>query len=316
MTQLSNNGYLKVIKPGPLTTLQDAGRFGVRRLGITQGGPADLHAWAWANWLLGNPWGTPALEITLGGLELQAEQDCSLALCGADLGATLDGAPLGCWQSFRLRQGQTLRFAMPVTGVRAYLAVTGGFIAEPVLGSVACVTRDGLGGHLGNGRKLAADERLPFSIHADKLPRRTVPAAERLDYRAPASLALTPGAQVATFSGDSLFRAFNSPWTVDTRADRMGVRLLGPALRCTLNSMISEGIALGAVQVPPDGQPIALLNDRQTIGGYPRLGTLTPLACARLAQCPAGHQVRFKATAIEAAQHQHRRFRLHFSSDR
>ncbi len=312
MTQLSNNGYLKVIKPGPLTTLQDAGRFGVRRLGITQGGPADLHAWAWANWLLGNPWGTPALEITLGGLELKAEQDCSLALCGADLGATLDGEPLGCWQSFRLRKGQTLSFAMPVAGVRAYLAVKGGFIAEPVLGSVACVTRDQLGGHLGNGRKLTIDDRLGFSVHGNSPTNRSVPEAEQLDYRAPASLALIPGAQVAAFTGDSLFRAFNSPWAVDTRADRMGVRLLGPALRCTMNSMISEGIALGAVQVPPDGQPIALLNDRQTIGGYPRLGTLTPLACARLAQCAPGHQVWLKATAIEAAQNQYRRFRAEF----
>ncbi|GAA3551599.1 biotin-dependent carboxyltransferase family protein [Zobellella aerophila] len=315
MTQDTHHGYLKVIKPGPLTTLQDAGRFGVRRLGITQGGPADLHAWAWANWLLGNPWGTPALEITLGGLELKAEQDCTLALCGADLGATLDGELVSCWQQFRLRQGQHLRFAMPVSGVRAYLAVKGGFIAEPVLGSVACVTRDGLGGHQGDGRKLATDERLAFTAHGGGLTTRKVPEAERPDYRAPANLALIPGAQVATFTGDSLFKAFNSPWAVDTRADRMGVRLLGPALHSSLDSMISEGIALGAVQVPPDGQPIALLNDRQTIGGYPRLGTLTPLACARLAQCPAGHPVWLKATAIEAAQNQYRRFRSNFSDD-
>ncbi len=315
MTQLSNTGCLKVVKPGPLTTLQDAGRFGVRRLGITQGGPADLHAWAWANWLLGNPWGAPALEITLGGLELQAEQDCTLALCGADLGATLDGEPVACWQQFRLRRGQTLSFAMPVTGVRAYLAVQGGFVAEPELGSVACVTRDQLGGHQGGGRKLAADERLRFVPHGNEPAQRTVPESERPDYLAPASLALIPGAQVAAFTGDSLFQAFNSPWKVDTRADRMGIRLLGPTLRCTMDSMISEGIALGAVQVPPDGQPIALLNDRQTIGGYPRLGTLTPLACARLAQCPAGHPIWLKATAIEAAQNQYRRFRSHFSDD-
>ncbi|WP_116475813.1 5-oxoprolinase subunit C family protein [Zobellella maritima] len=312
MTQHTHHGYLRVVKPGPLTTLQDAGRFGVRRLGITQGGPADLHAWAWANWLLGNAWGSPTLEITLGGLELKAEQDCTLALCGADLGTTLDGEPVGCWRAFRIRQGQTLRFAMPVSGVRAYLAVKGGFIAEPVLGSVACVTRDGLGGHQGDGRRLAADERLAFVPHGDEPTRRTVPEAERPDYHAPATLGLIPGAQVAAFTGDSLFRAFNSPWTVDTRADRMGVRLLGPTLRCTLESMISEGIALGAVQVPPDGQPIALLNDRQTIGGYPRLGTLTPLACARLAQCPPGHKVLLKATAIEAAQNQYRRFRAGF----
>ncbi|EPC04493.1 hypothetical protein L861_03985 [Litchfieldella anticariensis FP35 = DSM 16096] len=308
---------LRVEKAGPLALLQDAGRFGVRRLGVTQGGPADLHAWAWANHLLDNPWGAPVLEITLGGLELIAEHDMTLALCGADLEATLDDKPWLSWQVVSVTQGQRLRFGSARSGARAYLAVAGGFLAEPVLGSVACVSREGLGGHDGHGRSLAMADRLHIdrSCQASSRERyvgRRAPGKERIDYREPARLRLIPGAQISEFSGVSLFAAFNRPWHVDSRADRMGVRLKGPPLRCRLSTMISEGIPLGAVQVPPDGQPIVLLNDRQTIGGYPRLGTLTPLACARLAQCLPEQEVWLVAETPQHAQEEYRRFRLRF----
>jgi biotin-dependent carboxylase-like uncharacterized protein len=306
-------GYLTISRPGPLSTLQDAGRYGVRRLGVTQGGPADLHAWAWANWLLGNPWGSTALEITLGGLELKAEQDCRLALAGPDMQATLDGKPLAPWRAFILKAGQVLSLGMCRQGVRAYLAVAGGFIAEPVLGSRACVVRDGLGGHKGDGSKLAAGDRLAFGEQGTPAPTRTLPVSALPDYGAPVVLGLIPGAQIADFAGQSLFEAFNRPWKVDSRADRMGVRLLGPVLHGRLDSMISEGINLGALQVPPDGQPIVLLNDRQTIGGYPRLGTLTPLACSRLAQCPPGTEVRLRAVSQESALRDYCRFKAGFA---
>ncbi|WP_108445215.1 biotin-dependent carboxyltransferase family protein [Halomonas denitrificans] len=300
-------GYLRVERAGPLAMLQDAGRFGTRRLGVTQGGPADLHAFAWANRLLGNAWDAAALEVSLGGLVLVAERTTRLALCGADLQASVEGEAIAPWRVVTLREGQRLSFATPVSGLRAYLAVPGGFAGEPVLGSLACVAREGLGGHAGDGRALAVGDKLDFGPDTGA-PEATVPEAARLDYRRPARLALIPGAQVADFTGESLYRAFNAAWRVDARADRMGVRLRGPALNCRLPGLISEGIALGAVQVPPDGQPIALLNDRQTIGGYPRLGTLTPLACARLAQCAPGQEVQLVATPLGRAQARHRRF--------
>ncbi|HAR05433.1 MAG TPA: allophanate hydrolase, partial [Pseudomonas sp.] len=122
-----------------------------------------------------------------------------------------------------------------------------------------------------------------------------------------AGLSVVMGAQIGDFTGQSLFDAFNSDWTVDQRADRMGVRLLGPTLRCARSAMISEGVPLGAIQVPADGQPIILLNDRQTIGGYPRLGALTPLAVAQLAQCMPGTVLRLKPVALERAQREQRR---------
>ncbi|MGJ7461633.1 biotin-dependent carboxyltransferase family protein [Halomonas sp. MA07-2] len=306
---------VRVERAGPLALLQDAGRFGVRRLGVTQGGPADLHGWAWANRLAGNPWGTAALEVTFGGLTLVAERDLTLAVAGADLGATLEGKALPLWERVQCREGQRLVFAAPANGLRAYLAVAGGFVAEPVLGSVACVVREGLGGFDGRGSKLAEGDRLgvgkPSTAGASPI---APPDEARLDYRATARLSLLPGAQVGDFTGQSLFQAFNAAWQVDDRADRMGIRLIGPRLQCRIGSLVSEGIGLGAVQVPPDGQPIALLNDRQTIGGYPRLGALTPLAAARLAQCLPGQEVHLVAVSGERALMEHRRFCASFAS--
>lgn len=293
----------KVVKTGPLASLQDAGRFGVRHLGITQGGAADLHAWAWGNSLVGNAWGAAALEVTFGGLSLEATTELWLAVAGADLGATVNGRSTGNWATFHMLEGDVLAFATPRNGLRSYLAIAGGFQAKPVLGSLSGVAREKLGGQGGDGRQLAVSDVLQFNpdAHNRLSEERRAPETEKIDYAQPAVLDLLLGAQAGEFNGRSLFDFFNRSWEVDNRSDRMGVRLKGPLLSCAISNMISEGLALGAVQVPPDGQPIVLLNDRQTIGGYPRLGTLTPLSCSRLAQCQPGQSVTFKPITSERA---------------
>ncbi|WP_392886232.1 biotin-dependent carboxyltransferase family protein [Pseudomonas migulae] len=284
----------------PLCLLQDAGRFGVRHLGVTQGGGLDWRSMSWANWLLGNGLDAAVIEIALGGFSVVAEEDCLLALAGADLGAQLDGQALAPWRSFKLRKGQRLQFTQPLLGARAYLAAPGGFDAPKVLGSSATVVREELGGLDGMGRALAKGASLSYSADTPLLVR-ALPDEHVPDFTLDAPLDLVLGAQIGEFSGQSLFDAFNSAWTLDSRADRMGIRLLGTPLAYQGKPMISEGIPLGAVQVPPDGQPIVLLNDRQTIGGYPRLGALTPLALARLAQCLPGATVRLRPVVQEVA---------------
>jgi len=284
----------------PLCLLQDAGRFGVRHLGVTQGGGLDWRSMSWANWLLGNGLDATVIEIALGGFSVVAEEDCVLALAGADLGAQVNGEPLAPWRSFRLHKGQRLQFTQPVLGARAYLAAPGGFDAPKVLGSSATVVREELGGLDGMGRALSKGAGLSYSGNSVMLLRELT-AVQRPDLSLDTPLDLVLGAQIGEFSGQSLFDAFNSAWNLDSRADRMGIRLLGTALQYQGKPMISEGIPLGAVQVPPDGQPIVLLNDRQTIGGYPRLGALTPLALARLAQCLPGAQVRLRPVVQEMA---------------
>ncbi|MEG0859290.1 MAG: biotin-dependent carboxyltransferase family protein [Pseudomonas sp.] len=294
----------------PLCLLQDAGRFGVRHLGVTQGGALDWVSMRWANWLLGNPADAAVVEVTLGGFSLVAEQDCCLALAGADLDARIDGEALKPWSSFTLRRGQRLRLNQPVQGARAYLAAPGGFTAPQVLGSCASVVREELGGLDGFGSALAKGQELEYDGVAPGL--KVVPEVLRPDLSDSSALDLVLGAQIGDFSGTSLFEAFNRDWTLDSRADRMGMRLLGPVLQYQGAPMISEGIPLGAVQVPPDGQPIVLLNDRQTIGGYPRLGALTPLALARLAQMLPGSVVRFRPVVQEMAWQQQRDYLQRF----
>ena len=297
---------LTVKSSTPLCLLQDFGRFGVRHLGVTQGGALDWVSMSWANKLLNNALNAAVIEVTLGGLTLLAESDCCLALAGADLGAVLDDRPIAPWRSFFVRKGQQLRFTRPITGARAYLAAPGGFAAVDVLGSCATVAREGLGGLEGRGEALVEGDQLTYSgasfqLHA--LPDHLIPDVS--DQR---PLDVVLGAQIGQFSGLSLFDAFNSDWTLDSRADRMGMRLLGPELVYQGKPMISEGIPLGAIQVPPDGQPIILLNDRQTIGGYPRLGALTPMSLARLAQKLPGSVVRMKAVVQDVAHREQVRF--------
>jgi biotin-dependent carboxylase-like uncharacterized protein len=249
---------------------------------------------------LGNELNAPVVEITLGGFTVMAEEDCVLALAGADLGAQIEGEALAPWRSFRLLKGQRLQFTQPRRGARAYLAAPGGFEARSVLGSCSTVVREELGGLDGRGRALAQGAQLTYT-GSELLLLRELPAQHRPDFTDDSPLDLVLGAQIGEFSGQSLFDAFNGVWTLDSRADRMGIRLLGTALQYQGKPLISEGIPLGAVQVPPDGQPIVLLNDRQTIGGYPRLGALTPLALARLAQCLPGAKVRLRPVVQDVA---------------
>ena len=291
----------------PLCLLQDAGRFGVRHLGVTQGGALDWVSMSWANWLLDNALDAPVVEITLGGFTVQAEDYCLMALAGADLGAYVDERAISPGRSFILQKGQRLRFTQPFNGARAYLAAPGGFDAQAVLGSCATVVREALGGVDGCGKALAQGGRLAYSGTGGAMKVLANP-----DVQSAASLDVIIGAQIGQFSGQSLFDAFNSEWALDSRADRMGVRLLGTPLQYQGPSLISEGIPLGAIQVPPDGQPIVLLNDRQTIGGYPRLGALTPLSLARLAQCLPGQKVRLAPVVQEAAHRQHIKFLQRF----
>ena len=281
---------LLVERSTPLIQLQDRGRFGVRHLGVTQGGALDWVSMSWANWLLGNALDAAVVEITLGGLSLLVEQDSTLALAGADLDAQLDGQAVQPWRSFSVQAGQRLVFGQPQVGARAYLAVPGGFQAPLVLGSRSTTRREELGGLLGEGQPLAAGDRLAWQGGTPLL--RSLSAEQVPDLSGKQPLQVLLGAQIAEFSGQSLFDLFNSTWQIDPRADRMGVRLNGPVLEYQGKPMISEGIPLGAIQVPPDGQPIVLLNDRQTIGGYPRVGALMPESVARLAQLLPGAGVR------------------------
>ncbi|MDX1724071.1 MAG: biotin-dependent carboxyltransferase family protein [Pseudomonas sp.] len=297
---------LRVIRPGPQSLLQDGGRHGWQHFGVSPAGPLDLHAAAWANRLLDNPWGTPLLEIALGYLELESELDTWLALTGAEVAATLDGTPLPPWSRFPLRAGQRLKLGFARSGQRAYLAVAGGFHAPSQLGSVSTQQREGLGGLQGTGEPLRTGDLLPC-LAADFSRALSVPWPYQPDYRAPARLRVIGGGDKAGFAADQVQAFFERSWQLSPQSDRMGARLLGEPLAAPSRQW-SQGVCRGAIQVPPDGQPIILQADHQTMGGYPILGWLHPLDQARLAQCPAHHELRFSPVDIGEAQGELREF--------
>ncbi|MGI2259887.1 biotin-dependent carboxyltransferase family protein [Shewanella sp. GXUN23E] len=295
---------LEVISPGPLTLLQDVGRFGGAQLGLSQGGPMDLHAYCWANRLLGNPMSAAVLEITLGNASFVARQDMTLALCGADMSASAAGKPQANWRSFQLRAGQQLKLGMTSQGVRSYLAVAGGFQTPVALGSRATVLRNKLGGL--NGEKVASGELLTVSKDSHTKVLHKVPDQFQPDYSQPVCLSLLPGAQHADFDEQTLSALLSGRYRISPQSDRMGIRLEGPPVSASASAinakgMISEGITMGAMQLPPDGQPIVLMSDRQTLGGYPKPFSLSRRAQWRLAQCMPGTEVSFCAGDLQLA---------------
>lgn len=287
---------LVVQHPGMLSLLQDLGRLGVAEQGLSQGGAVDLHAACWANYLVGNMASAAVIEITLGMAQFIAVEDCTLALTGAPMQPLLDDIPMESWQCVFMRAGQTLKLGGARHGLRAYLAVQGGFLAPDVLGSCATVVRNQLGG-LSHGQPLVTGDRVPFA-YASPDPtmlsrHRQTPSRFIPDYSQPITLRVIESYQAAAFQAVEKAQFYASHYTVSQETDRMGCRLSGPAIQAEIDGIISEGIALGSIQIPPDGQPIVLLNDRQTLGGYPKLGCVARVDIARLAQAAPGTSVQF-----------------------
>jgi biotin-dependent carboxylase-like uncharacterized protein len=292
----------KVIKPGLLALVQDLGRHGYQSLGLTTGGPMDEMAFRWSNALLENDTNSAQIEITFGMLSLEAQADTSFAITGADLGATLNGKSISPWRNYPIRKGDILAFHQPIWGLRAYLAVKGGFFCEPTLGSVATVMRERIGGLTGKGDKLKKDDILkyqPFHHHQERaVPRLAIPNYGQTEI--PVILSY----QYESFSSLERANFFSSDYRVSGNSDRMGYRLEGQAITSDLKGIISEGIAYGAIQLPKDGQPIVLLRDRQTIGGYPKIGCVTRYGGSILSQQKPGDVIQFTPITVDHAEHE------------
>lgn len=281
---------MTVLQGGVLSLLQDRGRRGAHRLGLSVGGPLDGEAFHCGNRLLGNAPDSTAVEITVGGLELEAGVDTFVCLTGAAMPLSIAGRDCDGWSVHPVRAGDRVEVGFAHSGCRAYLGVAGGFCIPRSFGSSATVVREGVGGL--NGGALQPGDLLPCDA-TDNRRRLYLPPQYRPRYQNRATLRVIPGYQQRYFNRTEQRRFFGAPYTVSDRCDRMGYRLRGPAVACDLDGMLSEGICHGAVQIPPDGQPIVLLNDRQTIGGYPKIGAALSLDTARLAQLAPGGTVHF-----------------------
>jgi biotin-dependent carboxylase-like uncharacterized protein len=287
---------LVIDRPGLATSLQDLGRIGLQRYGVPVSGALDPLAARLANALVGNDEGEAVLEIQALGPSFTVEADSlRLALVGSAIGLRIDGAALESGRSVTVGHGAKITIAGFSDSACCVLAVAGGFAVEPVMGSRSTYARGGFGG-LG-GRILKAGDVLPLRVAA------APPGAERragaIDYGSGA-IRVVPGPQADWFEPAALDRFYAEPYEITVEADRMGMRLSGPALQHRHGfNIASDGIVTGAIQVPGTGQPIVLLADHQTIGGYPKLGTVASVDLPRLGRHRPGQLLRF--IAIEAA---------------
>jgi antagonist of KipI len=289
---------LQVISPGMLATVQDLGRPGCQSQGVPVSGAMDRFSLQAGNIVLGNPRGAAGLEIALQGPSLRVLGDIAVCVFGADLGASVDGAVLARGRAVVLKPGQVISFSGQRAGVWAYLCVEGGLDVPLVLGSRSTYMRARLGGV--EGRSLRAGDSLR-ALQPGGAPRRAnVPALElpgRVTVRA------VPGPQDGMFPPESIETFFSTEFRVTAQSDRMGYRLQGPALKLAgAADILSDGTALGAVQVPAGGQPIVLMADRQTTGGYAKIATVISPDVPRLAQLPPGGVVTFSRVSVEEAQ--------------
>ncbi len=299
-------GFL-VKKAGMLSLIQDAGRFGAFNIGLTNGGPVDLLAFQWANRLCDNKLNASAIEISIGGLSLITQVDTSIAVTGANMPLTINGQIKALWRSYQVKAGDVIELGFASQGVRCYLAVADGFSITPSFGSTATVCREGVGGL--NGGKLLAGDVLAC---AGSCRKQDLLLIESLTpkYTDEVILHTVPSYQQQYFSSHQQRLFFSNEYTVSKSFDRMGYRLAGQAITCDIDGILSEGICHGAVQIPADGQPIVLLNDRQTIGGYPKIGAVSSIDTAKLGQLNKGGKVRFEPISMEQA---HNLFHLSLS---
>ncbi len=298
----------KVIKPGFLATIQDYGRFTHGAHGLSQSGVMDEHAYGWANHLLENSPTDAVLEITFGGVELQALDDCAISVCGADLDFKVNNQTALSWHSVQIQKGDVLSWTLPKHGIRAYLAVKGGFDTEVLFDSRSVNLRENI------GSKLKADEMLicdSSNIEFDHfIAPQYIP-----NYDKDIVLRLLPSYQYHQFSKAQRVLFFNQTYTISNANDRAGCRLNGVPIAIEKSKMISEGMSYGSVEIATDGLPIVLLKDAPTIGGYPKIGTVFSLDLAKLAQKQPNTNVRFELMDIHQAQKQRLKFNQFFGLD-
>jgi len=280
---------ITVIKPGLQSTIQSRPRAGLRYQGIPAGGAADPLSLALANRLLGNEWDAPALEATLLGPTLRFDRECAFAITGAVAVVTLNGDEIQAHESRTASAGDELSIGAAEVGARMYIAVTGGFAADDILGSSSTNLQAGFGGL--QGRALLTGDVLrcdPGVVESAKTPDEF-----RLPMSSTRALRTCAASETDWLDADSLNYLFNTNWTVARRADRMGVRLEGPRLAVSSDGrMPSAGVIPGTIQCPEDGSPYILSVDAGTVGGYPRIAQVARVDRHVLGQLRPGDHVR------------------------
>ncbi|MCM3411577.1 biotin-dependent carboxyltransferase family protein [Metabacillus litoralis] len=310
---------MTTLRSGLLTTIQDLGRYGYQKYGVIVSGAMDSYSLRIANLLVGNSEGEAALEITLMGPTLLFEKDMLIAITGGDLSPTIEGASVPLWRPVFVKKGSKLQFGLQKSGCRAYLAVAGGFAVNEIMKSKSTYLRAEIGGY--QGRAIQEGDILEVNSMSEgafsqieklknkqnKRPFQPANWSVRWNEFLPLiknpNIRVLQGAQYEKFTSHSKEQFFTQSFRVSPQSDRMGYRLSGPAIELEEKlEMLSEAVAHGTIQIPPDGNPIILLADRQTTGGYPKIGQVATVDLPVIAQVMPGQSISFTEITLEDAE--------------
>lgn len=286
-----------------MTLVTDSGRSGAAHMGISEGGPADHHSCLWANLLCDNQEVLTSLEIVGSGMSFLCNHPCNVAITGGVSQLTINNNIVDAWHSYSLQSQDQVSITANDNGLVSYVAIQGGFDIPAVFGSCTTVMRDGLGGLDGSGKPIAKGDRVPFKAKLPLSGGKNVSAPDdvRINLSCDLTLRLVEGYQCSDFTAVQRRQFYHRRFQINAQSNRMATRLDGQPLEIAATSLYSEGITKGAVQLPPEGLPIIMLSDRQTIGGYPKMGTVLSIDCDKLAQSPAGTSISFSPIDIHQA---------------
>ena len=291
---------LKVITPGPLSTVQDGGRFGYMSTGFGSGGAMDLRSMRIANILVGNNENDGVIEMTMLGLSAEFTCGTVIALTGANMQPKLNGEEIPMYETVEVQPGDKLTLGAAVSGMRGYLAVAGGFDIDPVMGSQSTNLKVKLGGF--QGRKLSAGDQIPLRWETDLTQCGHNQCDPENDYPQVATVRVMFGPQEDYFTDKGINTFLTARYSVSGQSDRMGVRLEGEKIENKNGvDIISDGIAYGSVQIPASGTPIIMMADRQTTGGYAKIATVITADLYKIAQAKPGSFIRFRAVTEKEA---------------
>ena len=286
---------------GIMTTVQDLGRYSYQQYGVSPGGAMDSCSFRLANFLVGNRENEAGLEVTLLGPKLRFTTPTIFAITGADLAPCLNGHAIEIYRAIRASEGDILSFQGLKSGCRSYIAFAGGLDVEPVMGSRSTLLRGAIGGY--RGRKLKAGDAIAFRHPIYNLPNLEERHIPPEDFSADTvTLRILLGPQEDRFTQEAIQTLLQETYTVTPQSDRMGYRLDGPKLQHKTDAnIITDGIALGSIQVPGSGQPIIMMAERQSTGGYTKIANVISVDIPKLAQCKAGAKLHFQSVTLEQA---------------
>ena len=296
---------LELINNPFFVTLQDRGRFSYTHLGVTNSGVMDEYSYFIANKLLGNSLETNILEIGCSNVVFKVNKNTTLCLTGANCEFFINDKLKELWQNYEVKKNDIIKIGKILSGNWIYLGVCGGFSIKKEFGSNSTTVKENLGGI--TGTRLKKGDILAFhktkKINKKFLKKEFIPK-----YEDELSLRVLLSYQYENFSKEEIKKFFSSTYLVTKDFNRMGCKLQGNSIKCDINGIISEGIAFGSIQIPKDGQPIVLLKERQTIGGYPKIGTVLNIDCFKLAQAKIGTKIRFQELSYENALEKSKKF--------